>query len=151
MPAIELTDIHKRYYRSHALRGVNLTVEQGKIVGLLGPNGSGKSTMLKICAGLTRPTSGKVQVYGQDLSPATRAMTAYMPDIDTFYSWMTVRQAIAFESSMFNDLVLKDAMDLASELKLDPDTKISSLSKGQCGRLKLVLAMSRSAELVLMD
>jgi ABC-2 type transport system ATP-binding protein len=151
MPAIELTDIHKRYYRSHALRGVNLTVEQGKIVGLLGPNGSGKSTMLKICAGLTRPTSGKVQVYGQDLSPATRAMTAYMPDIDTFYSWMTVRQAVAFESSMFNDLVLKDAMDLASELKLDPDTKISSLSKGQCGRLKLVLAMSRSAELVLMD
>jgi ABC-2 type transport system ATP-binding protein len=151
MPAIELTDIHKRYYRSHALRGVNLTVEQGNIVGLLGPNGSGKSTMLKICAGLTRPTSGKVQVYGQDLSPATRAMTAYMPDIDTFYSWMTVRQAVAFESSMFNDLVLKDAMDLASELKLDPDTKISSLSKGQCGRLKLVLAMSRSAELVLMD
>ena len=151
MPAIELTDIHKRYYRSHALRGVNLTVEQGKIVGLLGPNGSGKSTMLKICAGLTRPTSGKVQVYGQDLSPATRAMTAYMPDIDTFYSWMTVKQAITFEGSMFNDLVLKDAMDLASELKLDPDTKISSLSKGQHGRLKLVLAMSRRAELVLMD
>jgi len=52
---------------------------------------------------------------------------------------------------MFNDLVLKDAMDLASELKLDPDTKISSLSKGQHGRLKLVLAMSRRAELVLMD
>lgn len=151
MPAIELTDIHKRYYRSHALRGVNLTVEQGKIVGLLGPNGSGKSTMLKICAGLTRPTSGKVQVYGQDLSPATRAMTAYIPDIDSFYSWMTVRQAIIFEGSMFNDLVLEDAMDLASELKLDPDTKISSLSKGQRGRLKLVLAMSRRAELVLMD
>lgn len=151
MPAIELTDIHKRYYRSHALRGVNLTVGQGKIVGLLGPNGSGKSTMLKICAGLTSPTSGKVQVHGQDLSPATRAMTAYIPDIDSFYSWMTVRQAIIFEGSMFNDLVLEDAMDLASELKLDPDTKISSLSKGQRGRLKLVLAMSRRAELVLMD
>lgn len=151
MPAIELTDIHKRYYRSHALRGVNLTVGQGKIVGLLGPNGSGKSTLLKICAGLTSPTSGKVQVHGQDLSPATRAMTAYIPDIDSFYSWMTVRQAIIFEGSMFNDLVLEDAMDLASELKLDPDTKISSLSKGQRGRLKLVLAMSRRAELVLMD
>ena len=151
MPAIELTDIHKRYYRSHALRGINLSVDRGKIVGLLGPNGSGKSTMLKICAGLTSPTSGKVQVHGQDLSPATRAMTAYMPDIDSFYSWITVRQAIVFESSMFNDLVLKDAMDLASELKLDPDTKISSLSKGQHGRLKLVLAMSRRAELVLMD
>jgi len=151
MPAIELTDVHKRYYRSHALRGVNLSVDRGKIVGLLGPNGSGKSTLLRICAGLASPTSGKVQVHGQDISIATKAITAYIPDIDSFYSWMTVRQAIAFESSMFDDFVLADAMDLVRELKLDPDNKISSLSKGQRGRLKLVLAMSRRAELVLMD
>jgi len=78
-------------------------------------------------------------------------MTAYIPDIDTFYSWMTVRQAIDSESSMFEDLVIEDAMDLVQELKLDPDNKISSLSRGQRGRLKLVLAMSRRAELVLMD
>lgn len=151
MPAIELTDVHKRYCRSHALRGVNLSVDRGKIVGLLGPNGSGKSTLLRICAGLASPTSGKVQVHGQDISIATKAITAYIPDIDSFYSWMTVRQAIAFESSMFDDFVLADAMDLVRELKLDPDNKISSLSKGQRGRLKLVLAMSRRAELVLMD
>jgi ABC-2 type transport system ATP-binding protein len=78
-------------------------------------------------------------------------MTAFIPDIDTFYSWMTVRQAIDSESSMFGDLVLEDAMDLVRELELDLDNKISSLSKGQRGRLKLVLAMSRRAELVLMD
>jgi len=56
-------------------------------------------------------------------------MTAYIPDIDTFYSWMTVRQAIDSESSMFEDLVIEDAMDLVQELKLDPDNKISSLSR----------------------
>ena len=151
MPAIQLTGIHKRYFRSHALRGIDVSIDKGKIVGLLGPNGAGKSTLLKICAGLVSPTSGKAQVLGQDISTATKGMTAYIPDIDTFYSWMTVRQAIAFENSMFEDLVLTDAMDLVRELKLDPDNKISSLSRGQRGRLKLVLAMSRRAELVLMD
>ena len=151
MPAIQLTGIHKRYFRSHALRGIDVSIDKGKIVGLLGPNGAGKSTLLKICAGLVSPTSGKARVLGQDISTATKGMTAYIPDIDTFYSWMTVRQAIAFENSMFDDFVITDAMDLVRELKLDPDNKISSLSRGQRGRLKLVLAMSRRAELVLMD
>jgi ABC-2 type transport system ATP-binding protein len=151
MPAIELTDIHKKYFRSHALRGIDVSIDKGKIVGLLGPNGAGKSTLLKICAGLVSPTSGKARVLGQDISTATKGMTAYIPDIDTFYSWMTVRHAIAFENSMFDDFVITDAMDLVRELKLDPDNKISSLSRGQRGRLKLVLAMSRRAELVLMD
>jgi ABC-2 type transport system ATP-binding protein len=64
---------------------------------------------------------------------------------------MTARQAVAFESSMFSDMDMSDAMGLLRELKLDPDNKITSLSKGQRGRLKLALAMSRRASLVLMD
>lgn len=151
MLAIEMTNVQKRYYRSHALRGVNLQIEPGKIVGLLGPNGAGKSTLLKICAGLTHPTAGRVHVLGRDVSTATKALTAFVPENDTFYSQMTARQAVAFESSMFNDMDVSDAMDLLKELKLDPDNKISSLSKGQRGRLKLVLAMSRRARVVLMD
>jgi ABC-2 type transport system ATP-binding protein len=130
---------------------VNLQIEPGKIVGLLGPNGAGKSTLLKICAGLTHPTAGRVHVLGRDVSTATKALTAFVPENDTFYSWMTARQAVAFESSMFSDMDVSDAMDLLRGLRLDPDNKISSLSKGQRGRLKLALAMSRRAGLVLMD
>jgi ABC-2 type transport system ATP-binding protein len=130
---------------------VNLEIEPGKIVGLLGPNGAGKSTLLKICAGLAHPTTGRVHVLGRDVSAATKGLTAFVPENDTFYSWMTARQAVAFESSMFSDMDVSDAMDLLRELKLDPDNKISSLSKGQRGRLKLALAMSRRAGLVLMD
>jgi len=130
---------------------VNLQIEPGKIVGLLGPNGAGKSTLLKICAGLTHPTAGRVHVLGRDVSTATKALTAFVPENDTFYSWMTARQAVAFESSMFSDMDVSDAMDLLRELRLDPDNKVTSLSKGQRGRLKLALAMSRRAGLVLMD
>jgi len=151
MLAIEMANVQKRYYRSHALRGVTLGIEPGKIVGLLGPNGAGKSTLLKICAGLTHPTAGGVRVMGRDVSTATKELTAFVPENDTFYSWMTAREAIAFESSMFGDMDVSDAMALLKELKLDPDNKITSLSKGQRGRLKLVLAMSRRAGLVLMD
>ncbi|HAI87832.1 MAG TPA: multidrug ABC transporter ATP-binding protein [Firmicutes bacterium] len=151
MLAIEMANVHKRYYRSHALRGVNLQMEPGKIVGLLGPNGAGKSTLLKICAGLAHPTTGRVHVLGRDVSTATKGLTAFVPENDTFYSWMTPRQAVAFENSMFSDMDVSDAMDLLRELRLDPDNKISSLSKGQRGRLKLVLAMSRRARVVLMD
>ncbi|MEA4884050.1 MAG: ATP-binding cassette domain-containing protein [Clostridia bacterium] len=68
MQAIEIADIHKRYYLSHALRGVNLGIEQGKIVGLLGPNGAGKSTLLRIIAGIGHPTSGGVRVMGRRVS-----------------------------------------------------------------------------------
>ncbi|MGI6609443.1 MAG: ABC transporter ATP-binding protein [Limnochordia bacterium] len=151
MLAIEMTGVQKRYYRSHALRGVNLKIESGKIVGLLGPNGAGKSTLLKICAGLTHPTSGKVRVLGREVSTATKSLTAFVPENDTFYSWMTVRQAVTFENSMFGDMDVPDALELLKELRLDPDNKISALSRGQRGRLKLALAMSRRACLVLMD
>ena len=146
-----MANVQKRYYRSHALRGISLQIEPGKIVGLLGPNGAGKSTLLKICAGLAHPTTGRVHVLGRDVSTATKGLTAFVPENDTFYSWMTARQAVAFESSMFSDMDVSDAMDLLRELRLDPDNKISSLSKGQRGRLKLALAMSRQAGLVLMD
>jgi ABC-2 type transport system ATP-binding protein len=92
-----------------------------------------------------------VHVLGRDVSTATKARTAFVPENDTFYSWMTARQAVAFEGSMFSDMDVPDAMDLVRELRLDPDNKVSSLSKGQRGRLKLALAMSRRAGLVLMD
>ena len=63
-PAVMLENVVKRYPLTRALDGVNLTIESGKVVGLLGHNGSGKTTMLKIIAGLRTPTSGQVRVFG---------------------------------------------------------------------------------------
>jgi ABC-2 type transport system ATP-binding protein len=152
MKAVEFSSLHKRYYLAHALRGIDLAVEQGKIVGLLGPNGAGKSTLLRIAAGLAHPTSGTVKVMGKDVTvAATKARIAYVPEVDNFYTWMTVAQALEFEHSMFHDINIDDARSLLSQLKLDLDKKTGSLSRGQRARLKLALAMSRSADLVLMD
>lgn len=151
MNAVEFNSLHKRYYLAHALRGIDLTIGQGKIVGLLGPNGAGKSTLLRIAAGLTHPSSGTVKVMGNAITAAARARIAYVPEVDNFYTWMTVGQALDFEVSMFRDIDIDDARSLLSQLKVDIDKKTGALSRGQRARLKLALAMSRDAGVVLMD
>jgi ABC-type multidrug transport system ATPase subunit len=57
---LDLRDVSRRYKRAVALRGIDLTVERGEVVGLVGPNGAGKTTLLRICAGLARPSAGEV-------------------------------------------------------------------------------------------
>ncbi len=81
---LTVENLWKRYFTNVALRGVSLSVEPGRMVGVLGENGSGKSTLFKILAGVTRATSGTVQVGGQDIGVETRANTAYLPEIDPF-------------------------------------------------------------------
>ena len=70
MAILECRDLTKRYGKKAALEGVNLTVEPGRVVGLLGPNGSGKTTLIKLANGLLTPTGGRVLVDGQTNDPA---------------------------------------------------------------------------------
>ncbi|MBX6385942.1 MAG: ATP-binding cassette domain-containing protein [Microbispora sp.] len=65
MPALEIRDLHKHYEGFHALDGANLTVPEGSLYGLLGPNGAGKTTLMKAVAGLRRPTSGRITLFGR--------------------------------------------------------------------------------------
>jgi ABC-2 type transport system ATP-binding protein len=148
---VEIDGLYKTYFRTRALNGVDLKLERGLIFGLLGPNGSGKSTLLKTIAGLVRPTSGRVLVNGQTPSVATRAMVAYLPETDHLYSWMTVREMLEFVSAFYADWDAQRAAALLAFMELDAGQRVGDLSKGQRARLKLVLALSRSAPLVLLD
>jgi ABC-2 type transport system ATP-binding protein len=66
-PAIKIEQVHKQFGELHALRGVDLTIEQGEFFALLGPNGAGKSTLINLLAGLLRPSSGNLSVMGNDV------------------------------------------------------------------------------------
>ena len=66
-PAIQINGIHKNFGDLHALKGINLTIEQGEFFALLGPNGAGKSTLISILAGLIKPSSGNISVMGFDV------------------------------------------------------------------------------------
>ena len=78
---LECKNLTKDYGNVMALSDVNLTLESGRIVGLLGPNGSGKTTLIKLANGLLQPTSGEILLNGLKPGPETKAFVSYLPTI----------------------------------------------------------------------
>lgn len=150
-PLVQAVNVCKVYPGQQALRNVSFSIPRGVIVGLLGPNGSGKSTLLRILAGLARPSSGHVRVLGQEPGFATKAHVAYLSELDYLYAHMTAAQAIRFHWAGFPDFSPEAAYDLLAQMGLNADQRIGTLSKGQRARLKLVLALARRADLILLD
>lgn len=148
---IALKDVTKKYGKKHALHDVSLTFEKGKIYGLLGRNGSGKSTTLKLIAGLAYPNEGEVEVLGEKVTRKASKYVAYLTELDMFYEPFTVRDMIDFYASQFDDFNMEKANALLQDMKLEGKQKIKQLSKGNRGRLKLVLALSRETPILLLD
>ena len=148
---IEFQQVTKKYGRELGLDDVSFKLESGKIYGLLGPNGSGKSTTLKMIAGLVHPSAGKVMVNGQAADRRIAASVAYLTELDMFYQPFKVNDMINFYASQFADFRMERAEELLQFMNLDPHKKIKQLSKGNRGRLKLVLSLAREASVLLLD
>jgi len=148
---IQLNRVSKKYGFDFSLKDVTLEFQKGKIYGLLGPNGSGKSTTLKLISGLIFPTSGSVKVYGQPVTRKTSSIVSYLTELDMFYDSFTVKQMISFYESQFPDFNMEKAKHLLKDMNLLENSSIKKLSKGNRARLKLVLALSRDAKVLLLD
>ncbi|HZK55147.1 MAG TPA: ABC transporter ATP-binding protein [Desulfosporosinus sp.] len=151
MKLLEVESVGKKYFKKQVLSGVDLVIEQGKIVGLLGPNGSGKTTFLKILAGLIRPTTGKVKICKNEISYKTKELVAYLPDSDFLYSWMTIQEAKAVYIRFYLDFNIERFDELLDFMKLTSDMKVNSLSKGMKEKLALSLTLARDAKLIILD
>ncbi|MCR2822165.1 ABC transporter ATP-binding protein [Lederbergia panacisoli] len=149
--AIQFNQVTKKYGSEKALDHVTLQFHSGKIYGLLGPNGSGKSTTLKLIAGLVYPNSGKVTVQDEEVTRRISRKVAYLTELDMFYDSFTVNKMVHFYDTQFPDFNADKAAKLLLEMKLDGKKKIKQLSKGNRGRLKLVLTLAREAPIVLLD
>ncbi len=148
---LECGNLSKSYGSSVALCNVNLRVEAGGIVGLLGPNGSGKSTLIKLAMGMLQPTAGAILIDGKAPSPATKAITAYLPDTNFLAERMKVRQAIAYVKDFFPDFRTERAEAMCERLGIGLDQRIRALSKGNKEKVGLILTMSREAKLYILD
>lgn len=148
---ITFEHVTKRYGKDLALNDVSFTLEKGKIYGLLGPNGSGKSTSLKMIAGLVLPTSGAVIVNGKRADRRIAHEVAYLSELDFYYDMFTVKDLLDFSASQFSDFNMEKAHELMAFMKLDPAKKIKQLSKGNRGRVKLVIALARNTSVLLLD
>ncbi|HZK85634.1 MAG TPA: ABC transporter ATP-binding protein [Desulfosporosinus sp.] len=151
MKLLEVESVGKKYFKKQVLSGVDLVIEQGKIVGLLGPNGSGKTTFLKILAGLIRPTAGRVEICQNEISYKTKELVAYLPDSDFLYSWMTIKEAKAVYIRFYGDFNIQRFDELLDFMKLTGDMKVNSLSKGMKEKLALSLTLARDAKLIILD
>ena len=134
-----------------ALDNVDLTLESGKIVGLLGPNGSGKTTLIKILNGLLQPTAGQVLIAGNVPGPVSKSMFSYLPDRGYFPDWMCVKDMIDLFADFYTDFDRTKALEMCSALGLEGSHKIKTLSKGTREKMQLMLVMSRKAKLYLLD
>ncbi|AZS13774.1 ABC transporter ATP-binding protein [Paenibacillus lutimineralis] len=148
---LQFQGVSKSYGSRKALNDVSFSIGPGKIIGLLGTNGSGKSTLMKITAGLLPVYSGSVTVAGQPLDLNTKSIVSFMPDRPLTESWMKVRDAITFYSDFYSDFDMAKALQMLDFMNLNPQDRISSLSKGMNERLQLTLALSRNAKLYLLD
>ncbi len=148
---IRFHEVTKRYGKEKALDHINLELQPGKIYGLLGPNGSGKSTTLKLITGLVYPNQGNITVLGEEVTRKTCRQVAYLTELDMFYEAFTVEKILSFYASQFPDFDIGKAKLLIQELKLEPQKKVRRLSKGNRGRLKLVLTLARNTPVILLD
>jgi ABC-2 type transport system ATP-binding protein len=148
---LESKDICKSYLNKKALRGVNLNIMPGKIVGLLGPNGSGKTTFLKIAAGILHPSKGEILIDGQKPGIYTKSIVSYLPDNEYLLKWMKVKDAVMYFKDFYSDFDEKKAREMLVFMKLDEKSPVKSLSKGMKEKLKLTLVLSRKAKLYILD
>lgn len=141
----------KKYGALTALNSVNLTIESGRIVGLLGPNGSGKTTLIKIINGLLTPTAGTLTINGCEPGVQTKQWVAYLPDNSFLNSWMRVKEIIRYFSDFYADFRPGVAYEMLSRLGISPETRLKTLSKGNKEKVCLILVMSRNARLYVLD
>ena len=148
---LELKSVTKRYLRRTALDDVSLSLAPGKTCLLLGPNGSGKTTMMKLIAGLSRPTSGEITLDGSPIGAKTKAHIAYMPTENYFYNYMTIRDIGRYYADFFTDFSPQAFARKLTEMELDPADRIRQLSSGMAAKLRLALTLSRDARLMMFD
>lgn len=134
-----------------ALNQINLNVGRGRIVGLLGPNGSGKSTFMKLANGLLTPSLGDLSIAGFPVGPDTKEVVSYLPERTYLNDWMKVRDLIAFFRDFYTNFNEAKAYDMLSRLNINPNDRLKTMSKGTKEKVQLILAMSRQAQLYLLD
>ena len=152
--AIEYLDVQKSFDLAFSLGPLSLSVPRGSIYALIGPNGAGKSTALNMLMGMGEPGLGNIRVLDRDLRQdevEIKRRTAYVsPDMD-YRAWGTVGRAIDFVRGFYPDWNAARCEELQFAFGVHRDTRVDALSFGSRMKLALVLALSRDAELLVLD
>jgi ABC-2 type transport system ATP-binding protein len=153
--ALAVRELRKRYGAVYALKGVDLEVGEGELVGLLGPNGAGKSTLVKIAVGLVRPTGGRAEVAGARAgSRAARASLGYLAELFRFPGWYSADEVLELHQRLAGSTggaaERRRLLDLVS-LTDATHRRVDGMSKGMQQRLGVAQALVGNPRLLLLD
>ncbi|MEQ1599051.1 MAG: ABC transporter ATP-binding protein [Methylotenera sp.] len=157
-PAIKIEQVHKRFGDLHALKGIDLTIEQGEFFALLGPNGAGKSTLINIMAGLLKPSQGKISVMGHDTVndyQAARMALGVVPQELVFDPFFNVREMLRFQAGYFgrgreNDAWVDEVIE-SLDLTDKAHTNMRKLSGGMKRRALIAQALAHKPPVIVLD
>ena len=150
--AIEIQDLTKQFGSFIALDHVNLAVPTGSTFGFLGPNGAGKTTTLRILAGLSKPTSGKVTINGIEVGSGKRPSFGFLPDTPNFYGWMKASEFLAYigqihqlENPPIHETLAMVGLENAAK------RRVGGFSRGMKQRLGLAQALLARPKVLMLD
>lgn len=151
MNVLEIKNLSKSYGKKEVLKNINISIETGKIVGLLGQNGAGKTTLIKLINDLLTKTEGEILVNGKQLGIESKEDISYLPERTYLDKGMKVSEVIDLFNEFYSNFNKKKALLLLENLNLDINDRVSKMSKGMQEKLQLVLVMSRDAKLYILD
>lgn len=157
-PAIKIEQVHKHFGALQALKGIDLTIEQGEFFALLGPNGAGKSTLINLLAGLLKSTSGKLSVLGFDVQAQyqqARQALGVVPQELVFDPFFNVREMLRFQAGYFgrgreNDAWIDEVIE-GLGLADKAHTNMRRLSGGMKRRALIAQALAHKPPVVILD
>jgi ABC-2 type transport system ATP-binding protein len=153
MAVIEARGLRKSFGTTVALDGVDLRVEEGRILGLIGPNGAGKTTALSAILGLT-PYQGELKVLGRNPWTEREQLmcdVSYVADVAVLPRWLRVSQALDYVAGVHPRFDRAKAESFLAKTTIKRASKVSQLSKGMVAQLHLALVMAIDAKLLVLD
>lgn len=153
MASIEAHGLRKAFGPTIALDGVDLRVEEGRILGLIGPNGAGKTTALNAILGLTS-YEGELKVLGRDPWAARDQLmrdVCFIADVATLPRWLQVSQALDYVAGVHPRFDRAKAEGFLAKTTIKRTSKVRELSKGMVAQLHLALVMAIDAKLLVLD
>ena len=151
MELLKINNLNKKFDDKYILKDINLTISNGRIIGLLGKNGAGKTTLIKMINDLLTPTSGEILIKGNKVGVDTKKIISYLPERSYLNKQMKVKEILKYFADFYENFDMQRAKKLLEDLDLDINQNLSKMSKGMQEKVGLVLVMSREADLYILD
>ena len=152
--AIEIKGLSWAPGKDFSIRDLHLTVPAGSIYGFLGPNGSGKTSTIRLLMGMAKPMGGQIDLLGYDVvkeRPEALARIGYVPERPHLIPALTVAEAISVHGAFYPKWDGAWAEAMRSDFRLSGATKVGRLSKGETGKLLILLALAQRPDLLILD